>query len=441
MLKSTINVATAVVACLAIASIASTAGAAVEAGVVGGGIHMQYGPQDAGGNYLGIASESYDFYTDFGTGWGDSFPTWSGTQTPPDGIGYGYVLLAFNPYTGQVWSDIPVAHQALDPANSFTGHTPTVGLTGVDSGGNPIASDVVQYDSATYGTDCVYITGAFIPAPTGIVVSAFGSFVQTSSDGGILSTAGWPVYAGGSALMEPGDEVRNYAAGDPDRPDCFDPGDTGDLNFNQTKTWGYSAFWDEVWGYAGSNGGAADNLIGFEMDGKKGWMRLDFSAHRTGVRLTEYYFDVLTSGDFDGDGDVDSDDVDVLCANIGGDPATFDVDGDGDVDEDDMTFHVENYLEYDSDGDGTVDGAGTFRGDFNTDGSVNGTDLSIMSGSFGGAAGFASGNANCDATVNGTDLSILSGVFGNVATAAIPEPVTMTLLSLGGVTLLRRRSR
>ena len=145
-------------------------------------------------------------------------------------------------------------------------------------------------------------------------------------------------------------------------------------------------------------------------------------------------------GDLDDDGDVDPDDVDILCANMGGDPGKYDLDEDGDVDEDDMIFLVENHLEWDSDGDGTPDGAGTFRGDFNVDGSVNGTDLSIMSGGFGTTTGFAGGNANCDTTVNGTDLSILSGVFGNVATAAIPEPLTMGLLSLGAcLPLLRKR--
>ena len=157
------------------------------------------------------------------------------------------------------------------------------------------------------------------------------------------------------------------------------------------------------------------------------------------LKLDSATVGVGLTGDFDGDGDVDADDIDDLCANMGGDAGTYDMDSDGDVDEDDMTFHVENHLEYDSDGDGTADGSGTFRGDFNTDGTVNGTDLSIMSGGFGTSTGFAGGNANCDVTVNGTDLSILSSVFGNVASAAVPEPLTIGLLGLGGMALLRRR--
>ena len=150
-------------------------------------------------------------------------------------------------------------------------------------------------------------------------------------------------------------------------------------------------------------------------------------------------YGLLPGPDFDGDGDVDADDVDALCANMGGESAIFDTDSDGDVDADDFVFHVETFLEFDTDGDGTPDGAGTFRGDFNLDGSVNGTDLSIMVGGFGGAVGFAGGNANCDGTVNGTDLSILAGDFGNIATAAIPEPATLSVLILGACLPLFRR--
>ena len=159
-----------------------------------------------------------------------------------------------------------------------------------------------------------------------------------------------------------------------------------------------------------------------------------------GFRLTSVGFDQPPSdpGDFDGDGDIDADDVDILCANMGGDLDPYDLNEDGVVDEDDMIFHIETLIEYDTNGDGTPDGVGTYQGDFNLDGVVNATDLQIMKGGFGAAGGYADGNANCDTVVNATDLQILKGNFG-LSASAVPEPLTIGLLSLGGVALLRRR--
>ena len=149
----------------------------------------------------------------------------------------------------------------------------------------------------------------------------------------------------------------------------------------------------------------------------------------------------LAPWDFDADGDVDADDIDILCANMGGDLDPYDLNEDGAVDEDDMIYMVENLVEYDTDGDGTPDGAGTYRGDFNLDGVVNATDLQIQKGSFGASGvGYADGNANCDTVVNATDLQILKATFGSSA-AAVPEPLTLGLMAVGGVALLRRRSR
>ena len=182
MVRSRIGLLGAVLASLVIAGIAAPAGAVVQAGVVGSGIHMQYGPQDTSGNYMGIASESYDFYSDgiYGTGWGSNFPTWSGDQRPPDGAGYGYVLLAFNPYTGEVWSDIPATHQALNPAGTYSGHAPSVNKTGPsglpDDPGTPgidesiVQSDVVQYATTSFNSDCVFITAEFLPRPDDSIV-------------------------------------------------------------------------------------------------------------------------------------------------------------------------------------------------------------------------------------------------------------------------------
>jgi len=145
----------------------------------------------------------------------------------------------------------------------------------------------------------------------------------------------------------------------------------------------------------------------------------------------------ITPGDFDGDYDVDADDVDILAANLGGDPFTYDMDGD--VDEDDMTFHVTGYLEYDTDADGAADGIGTFVADFNTDGTVDLADLTILrtnSGQIG--MGFADGDTNCDGAIDLADLTTLRGLSGS-SVSGVPEPATLSLLMLGTLGLLQRR--
>ena len=152
-------------------------------------------------------------------------------------------------------------------------------------------------------------------------------------------------------------------------------------------------------------------------------------------------------GDFDGDGDVDADDIGLLCDNMGGDPDPYDVDEDGDVDEDDLVFLIETLVEL-QDGSGRI---GTKQGDFNLDGFVNGTDLALMKTAFGHPdQNYADGNANCDAFVNGTDLAILKTNFGFIAPptggsaglatgGGVPEPMTIGLLSLGALAMLRRK--
>jgi len=150
-------------------------------------------------------------------------------------------------------------------------------------------------------------------------------------------------------------------------------------------------------------------------------------------------------GDYDGDTFVTADDVDILCANIGTiDPGLLDVmdlDDDGDVDADDQLIHITTLLEYDLNGDDIADGQGTFRADFNTDGTVDLADLTTLRTNSGlTGQGFADGDTNCDGSVDLADLTTLRGLSGS-SVSGVPEPLTIGLLSLGGVGLLANRRR
>ena len=147
-------------------------------------------------------------------------------------------------------------------------------------------------------------------------------------------------------------------------------------------------------------------------------------------------------GDFDDDGDVDTDDIDDLCANMTGDGVplpggseAYDLDGDGDADSADMDILIHDLVEI------AGGGTGTEYGDFDLDGDVDTTDLTILATNFGLGTTWAEGNANCDTVINTTDLTILATNFGFVAAGAVPEPATMSLLALGSLAMLRRRRK
>ncbi len=146
-----------------------------------------------------------------------------------------------------------------------------------------------------------------------------------------------------------------------------------------------------------------------------------------------------TPGDFDGDGDVDSDDIGDLCANLtgSGNPANdpkYDLDGDGDTDQADMDILIHDLVQI-TGGDGT----GTEYGDFDLDGDIDTTDLTILATNFGLGTTWLEGNANCDLVIDTTDLAIMATNFGFVASGAVPEPMTLSLLAVGAAGLLRRR--
>jgi hypothetical protein len=133
-------------------------------------------------------------------------------------------------------------------------------------------------------------------------------------------------------------------------------------------------------------------------------------------------------GDFDGDSDVDADDIDLLAAAIaaGSTDTLFDLDGSSVIDQGDLDEMILNVI-------------GTAFGDANLDLAVDLIDLSALASSFGQTSGWAGGNFNTDTTVDLIDLSLLASNFG-AGTVVLPEPSSMALLVLGMLPACKRRS-
>ena len=150
-----------------------------------------------------------------------------------------------------------------------------------------------------------------------------------------------------------------------------------------------------------------------------------------------------TVGNFDGDGDIDDIDIDWLAEairtgstnfalyDLSGDGVTYSPDGV--IDQLDLDYLVHFLVE-------TSVGLGAEYGDFDLNGNIDTTDLTILATNFGVGTMWAEGNANADSFIDATDLTILATNFGFVASGdAIPEPMTLSLLALGASGLLARR--
>ena len=161
-------------------------------------------------------------------------------------------------------------------------------------------------------------------------------------------------------------------------------------------------------------------------------------------------------GDFDLDGDVDADDIDFYARNLDrpalGSLAQLDLDDSGTIDREDLRIHVEDLVQ-------TSNGqTGTFFGDANLDGTVDVlNDAFVLVGNLGEDenVGFSDGDFNLDGEVDVLDDAfILVGNLGSDngainssslastgSTSAVPEPGSITLLTVVGLTTFLRRRK
>ena len=88
---------------------------------------------------------------------------------------------------------------------------------------------------------------------------------------------------------------------------------------------------------------------------------------------------------------------------------------------------------------------GFILGDLNSDGIVDGLDLTALAGNWDGTdLNYWEGDINNDGTVDGLDLTALAANWDESLAGPmpnIPEPATLGLLALGGLAVLRRRRR
>jgi hypothetical protein len=174
------------------------------------------------------------------------------------------------------------------------------------------------------------------------------------------------------------------------------------------------------------------NTLDFTLPGGTG----DLFKYNDGI------FPGFILGDFNDENGINNLDIDLLFAKIGAGgvfDSRFDVTLDGSlINSADMDELIHNII-------------GTEYGDANLDGNVDGGDFLIWQRGFGTAGGWSFGDFNGDGVVSALDLTILESNYGfqsalmaalgDIGSSSVPEPASLMLLSLGGLTMMGRRRR
>jgi hypothetical protein len=140
------------------------------------------------------------------------------------------------------------------------------------------------------------------------------------------------------------------------------------------------------------------------------------------------------SGDFNSDGVVDVQDMDLLGAEIasGANVVAFDLNGDSLVDITDRDVFL---------GGDLITSGNKLPGDADFDGEVQFPDFVILANNFAGSGIWSQGDFDVDGEVQFPDFVILANNFGLSAgaAAAVPEPSTMALVLAGAAALMLSR--
>ena len=237
----------------------------------GGGIYRDF---TDGGTKAGVGSASYDYWISDGP--------WN--APPAQGFGdqswdnEGAVLLAINPYTGEIFTQVAANEQYFNPIGNYSGRGHSsfglpidfAGAGGIypDKENNPLPDKFPEGDLIVFTTEL---------RPDGSGNYVVGMYAMATTDGAILGEFD-PGHAG----------INTY------NPHFLSDGEvvgsSGSFDGADIRVYcGYIGWGGAAW--FGQFGGAGQRGIGFQLDGYYGWMRIDVSGDRAGLVLKEYYFE------------------------------------------------------------------------------------------------------------------------------------------------------